>query len=82
MQTSEHIMLILRQTSYSEETAREKLMECNGNYVDVIKQYMGVKSPTVKTCSVNQEIYKQLRYKMNSSTTTMYVDEQMPKDSS
>ena len=64
----ELIQIILRQTDYIEEIAREKLIENNGNHILVIKKYMGLddkKQEPVK--SLNQEIYKQLRYKLDSS---------------
>lgn len=62
------IQVILRQTDYSEEVAREKLKENNFDHILVIKSFMGItekKAPPIK--SVNQEIYKQLRYKLDSS---------------
>ena len=62
------IQIILRQTDYSEEVAREKLKETNFDHILVIKSFMGItekKAPPIK--SVNQEIYKQLRYKLDSS---------------
>jgi hypothetical protein len=62
-----NIDIILRQTNYSKEEAREKLLEYNGDYIAVIKAYMGVKKNTASVKSVNQEIYKQLRYKLDSA---------------
>ncbi len=65
---SEKTQVILRQTDYSEETAREKLKEFNNDHILVIKAFMGItekKAPTIK--SVNQEKYKQMRYKLDSS---------------
>ena len=62
------IQIILRQTDYLEEVAREKLKESNFDHILVIKSFMGItekKAPPIK--SVNQEIYKQLRYKLDSS---------------
>ena len=64
----EKISIIIRQTDYNELTAREKLSEYNGDHIRVIKSFMGItekKAPPVK--SINQEIYRQLRYKMNDS---------------
>jgi len=63
-----NIHIILRQTNYSEEEAREKLFEHNNDYVAVIKAYLGVKQNTSKPeiKSVNQEIYKQMRVKLDS----------------
>ena len=66
---SNNIDIILRQTNYSEEEAREKLFEYNNDYIAVIKSYLGVKKvaakPEIK--SVNQEIYKQMRFKLDSA---------------
>lgn len=62
------VQIILRQTDYSEEIAREKLKEANYDHILVIKSFLGIaekKTPPIK--SVNQEIYKQLRYKLDSS---------------
>jgi hypothetical protein len=65
----ELIQIIMRQTDYNEEIAREKLIENNFDTILVIKKYMGLndkKPETIK--SVNQEIYKQLRYKLNNNS--------------
>jgi septum formation topological specificity factor MinE len=64
----EHIQIIMRQTDYDFETAKQKLEEYNYDYLTVIKKYVGVaekKEPHVK--SVNQEIYKQIRHKLDAS---------------
>ena len=65
----ELVQMILRQTNYSEDEAREKLKELNNNAILVIKTYMGIaeKKAPVKILSVNQEIYKQMRLKLDSS---------------
>ena len=64
----ENIQIILRQTDYTEEIAKEKLKEFNYDHLAVIRAYFGIaekKTPQVK--SVNQEIYKQLRYRLDSN---------------
>ena len=64
----EMIHRIVRQTNYSEDVAREKLKETNYNEIVTIKNYMGI--PEKKTSpmkSINQEIYRQLRTKLNSN---------------
>ena len=64
----EDIQIILGQTNYDFETAKQKLEECNYDYLMVIKRYIGVtekNDPLVK--SVNQEIYKQIRHKLDTS---------------
>ena len=64
----EKIQMVMRQTDYNEEVAREKLSENNFDEVATIKSYLGVpikKSTQMK--SINQEIYKQLRNKLDSN---------------
>jgi len=67
-QIDDKVQIILRQTDYSEELAREKLKQHNFNEIAVIKSYFGIneKKPT-KLKSINQEIYKQIRYKLDSN---------------
>jgi len=67
----EHIYKIMSQTSYTVEEAREKLRLFNGDYIQVIKDYMGIldkKERKVK--SVNQEIFRQIRTTLDSSMKT------------
>jgi len=67
-QIDDKIQVIMRQTDYTETVAREKLLQHNFNEISVIKSYLGIsekKSTQVK--SINQEIYKQLRYKLDSN---------------
>jgi hypothetical protein len=62
------IQIILRQTNYSEEEAREKLTIFNLDHILVIKSFLGItekKAPEIK--SINQEMYKQMRYKLDGS---------------
>jgi len=62
------IAMIQRQTTYTTEEAREKLEEKNGNFVLVIEEFMGIQKPKEKPfSSVQQEIYKQIRTKMDHS---------------
>ena len=65
---AEKIQIILRQTDYTQDMALEKLKEHNFDEIATIKSYFGIatkKENPVK--SVNQEIYKQLRSKLDSS---------------
>jgi hypothetical protein len=64
-----YIKKIMAQTNYSEEIARAKLEEFNGDFMQVLKDYMGipVKKDTNKVTSVNQEIYKQIRYSLDQT---------------
>jgi len=64
----EKVEMILRQTNYTEEEAKNKLKEFNYDHIQVVKSYLGItekKAPPIKT--VNQEIYKQIRYKLDST---------------
>ena len=67
----EKVQKILRQTDYTYEIARDKLKEFNYNEIDVIKSYFGIydkKSQSqTQIKSVNQEIYRQLRHKLDSN---------------
>ncbi len=63
------VQMILRQTNYSEAVAKDKLKEFNNDAILVIKSYFGIaerKAPE-KVRSVNQEIYKQFRLKLDNS---------------
>lgn len=61
----ELIQLVRRQTKYTEEEIVSKLIKHNGNHIDVIREYLGVKKqPPKPIVSVNQEIYRQIRNKM------------------
>ena len=64
------IQTILRQTNYTEEVAREKLKEHNFDEIYTIKNYLGITNDkkTQHITSLNQEIYKQLRYKLKTTT--------------
>jgi len=64
----EKIQKVMRQTNYNEEEAREKLKENNFDEIKIIKSYLGItEKKQSKITSINQEIYKQLRYKMDDS---------------
>ena len=61
------IAIIQGQTNYSKEEATSLLDENKGDYIAVIKQYVGIplakKEEPIK--SINQAIYKQLRTKLD-----------------
>ena len=62
------IKIILGQTDYNEEVAKEMLEKNNYNEILVIKGYFGIaekKAPPI--ASLNQEIYKQIRYRLDAS---------------
>ena len=65
-----HIELILRQTDYTKDIAIQKLQHHNNDPLKVIKEYMGILPSAEKKApvkSLNQEIYKQIRSKLDTS---------------
>jgi hypothetical protein len=67
-QIDEKIQKVMRQTDYSEDVAREKLKEYNFDEIATIKAYLGItEKKALPVKSVNQEIYKQLRTRLNSN---------------
>jgi N-acetylmuramic acid 6-phosphate (MurNAc-6-P) etherase len=63
----ERIQIVMRQTDYTKEMAREKLTACNYDSIKCIREYMGItekKAPA--NVSVNQQIYRELRTKMGA----------------
>ena len=63
---NEKIQKIIRQTNYTEEIAKENLIKNNYDEIATIKLYFGITERKEKIKSINQEIYKQLRYKLNN----------------
>lgn len=58
--------MISRQTDYTLDEIKDKLIEYNYNSLDVIKEYMGVQKEKPRPItSINQEIYKQIRVKLD-----------------
>ena len=65
----ERILLVMRQTDYTPEVAREKLTACNYDAIKCIKLYMGITEKKAQAqVSLNQQIYRQLRTQMGSVT--------------
>lgn len=65
----QRVKIVQGQTDYSVEQIREKLTEFNYDHIALIRSYFGIaekKAPAPIT-SVNQEIYKQLRYKLDGA---------------
>jgi hypothetical protein len=61
---------IMRQTDYTKEQCLEKIEQHKMNEINIIREYMGIpleKTKQNKSVSLNQEIYRQIRYKMNTS---------------
>lgn len=73
----EKVQMIMRQTDYNELVAREKLAEYNDDPIKVIKNFMGItEKPKPASKSLNQEIYKQLRHKLDDSIRTFNIQQE------
>lgn len=62
------IQIIMRQTNYTYDESKQKLQDYQYNEIKVIRAFMGIpdkKERPVK--SINQEIYRQIRYKLDAS---------------
>jgi len=65
---SKKVEIILRQTDFTEEEALMKLKENNFDEIATIKSYFGIQSKKIEPVkSLNQEIYKQLRTRLDSN---------------
>ena len=63
----ERIQLVMRQTDYTQEVAREKLTACNYDAIKCIKTYMGIpEKKTPSQVSLNQQIYRELRTQLGA----------------
>jgi hypothetical protein len=68
---SEKMGIVSRQTDYDDETIKQKLIEYNYDHMRIIKEYMGLDKKAnkqqEKSLSLNQQIYKQIRQKLDVS---------------
>jgi len=65
---AEKTAIVMRQTDYTEEEARTKLIESNLDYIRVIKDFCGiVEKPCQPIKSIQQQIYKEIRFRMDES---------------
>jgi len=64
-----NVKKVMSQTNYTEEQAIEKLKLFNCDYMRVLKDYMGIpeKKEPPKVKSVNQEIYRQIRTRLDGA---------------
>ena len=63
----ERIQLVMRQTDYTQDVAREKLTACNYDAIKCIKLYMGItEKKTSAQVSLNQQIYRELRTQLGA----------------
>ena len=73
-ESNEKRAMVMRHTNYTIEEAIEYLKKYNNNEINVIKNYLGdTHTPPIhqlKIVSLNQEIYKQIRSKLNCTVLT------------
>ena len=62
-----NIKIIINQTTYNYDEAKEQLLSQNNDVMKVIRKYLGVKVKKKEITSVNQEIYKQMRFKLDDT---------------
>lgn len=65
--SDENIKIIKRQTNYSDDVIREKLIEHNNNIENILREYHGIlnKKQDENCTSTNQLIFKGIREFMN-----------------
>ena len=68
------VPVILRQTDYDEEKAKEKLIEHNFNLKELLYEYMGVNSTKIqKSCTTsNQERYRLTRNSLDDANKKLW----------
>ena len=70
------IEMIMRQTTYDQTTAREKLAEHQNDVMRVIREYLKggkIEQPPVAKLSTNQQIYKEIRGMMDDAAKTYLI---------
>ena len=83
---NDFITIIMRQTSYTEDIAKQKLEEWDNDHISVIKEYYGLKKKpsdeSKKITSINQDIYKNIRNFMDSTSSSLNNNKNVKKKSS
>jgi len=59
--------MIIRQTNYTDEEARDKLIEHNNDSMTVIREYMDIKKEPNTKKTLNQQIYKEIRKQLDTT---------------
>lgn len=71
----EKIEMIKRMTDYDDDVVYEKLIEFDGDYEKIIKEFMGGPKTTPVEApkkTLNQEIFKQIRQHMDEASQSFY----------
>ncbi len=79
IELDENIAIIIRQTDLTEEDAKKRLENHNGNYVKVLEEYYGIKKTSTKPSTINQQIYKEIRTVMDDAAFRFYKERENAK---
>ena len=66
------INMVQRQTDYTYDEAKEHLEKNDWDYNIVIRKYMGIPEKKEEKKTLNQEIFNQIRKKMDSAGSKFY----------
>jgi hypothetical protein len=82
MAMEEDIDFIMRQTNYTREISYQKLIEHDHNKILVIKEFMGIpfSHKEVPKKSIQQEIYSQIRKKIDITEFYKKQNEKLEKE--
>ena len=74
------VNLVLSQTNMTEEDAKQQLEENDYNSIKVIKKHFGIKEKDVdNNVNVNQQVYKEIRYFMDSASKQYRYTKELEK---
>ena len=71
--------IIMRQTDYDSETAKNKVKEFNGNVEAIVREFMNPPTKKEEKKSVNQEIYGQIRGLMDDAARNFRNQQELNK---
>lgn len=71
--------IIMRQTDYDSETAKNKVKEFNGNVEAIVREFINPPTKKEEKKSVNQEIYGQIRGLMDDAARNFRNQQELNK---
>lgn len=78
--TCDKIQTIMAQTTYTEEEAKQKLDEYSGDYMKVIRVFMGIPDSPVKKQSKQQEMFRQMNTLVNTRCVNSSFSDKVNED--
>ena len=73
------IEMIMRQTTYKYEECKIKLNENENNYMQIIKEFHGIKEKPRENITINQGIIKEIRELMDNAGNNFRIKQDMEK---